>query len=263
MLIDVHAHYDDRRYDADRDETITAALRSGVDAIINSGSSIKSSKASVELAEKYDCVYASVGIHPHAAETAPENTLDVLAGLLKNKKAVAVGEIGLDFHYDFSARESQRRWFEKQMAFAAEIRYPVVIHDREAHAECLDMAKRYKGVLKGVFHCYAGSPEMAGELAGLGYMMSFGGVATFKNAKDCRETIKALPLEYILLETDCPYLAPHPYRGRRNDSGYLPLIAQSIAGLKNITAEEVVAKTGENAARCFGIPPGVRANAQI
>lgn len=254
MLIDIHAHYDNARYDGDRDETIEAVKMGGVDVVINSGSSIKSSKASVELAEKYDFIYASVGVHPHETANTPEDTLDILANLTKNKKALAVGEIGLDFHYDFSDRNSQRHWFEKQMDFAAGLKYPVVIHDREAHAECLDMARRYKGILKGVFHCYAGDPEMAGELTELGYMMSFGGIATFKNAKTCHEVIKALPLEYILLETDCPYLAPHPYRGRRNDSGYLPLIAQSIAGLKNITTEEVISKTGENAARCFGIP---------
>ncbi|MCL1794907.1 MAG: TatD family hydrolase [Oscillospiraceae bacterium] len=253
MLIDVHAHYDDARYDGDRNETIEAVGQTGVERVINSGADIGSSKASIELAKKYDFVYASVGIHPHGAAKAPENALDILADLLKHEKALAIGEIGLDFHYDFSDRESQMHWFEKQMEFAAETKYPVVIHDREAHGECLEMARRYKGAVKGVFHCYSGDLDMARELLELGYMASFGGIATFSGAKSCREAVKELPLECILLETDCPYLAPHPYRGRRNDSGYLPLIAKAVAELKNIGTEEVISKTGENAMRCFNM----------
>ena len=253
MLIDVHAHYENARYDKDRDETIEAVRRSGVERIINSGASVKSSKASLELAEKYDFVYATAGIHPHEAKNAPFDAIDILAGLLKHEKALAIGEIGLDFHYDFSNRESQRHWFAKQMDFAAEAKYPVVIHDREAHRECLEMAQRYAGAVKGIFHCYTGSLEMALELAKLGYMMSFGGMVTFAGAADCREVVSGLPLEYMLLETDCPYLAPHPHRGKRNDSGYLPLIAGAIAELKHIDIEEVISKTGENAKHCFGM----------
>jgi len=251
MLIDVHAHYDDKRYNDDRDIIINAVKQSGVDRIINCGANIKSSKISVELAEKYDFVYANVGVHPHDSERTPENTIDILSGLLKNKKVLAVGEIGLDFFRNFSSKESQRLWFKKQMDFAADINYPVVIHDRDAHAECLETAKKYKGRVKGLFHCYAGSVEMARELIKLDYMMSFGGVATFTNAKTCVEVIKEIPLDYILLETDCPYLTPHPCRGERNDSSYLPLIAQKIAQIKNITAEAVISKTGDNAKKCF------------
>ena len=253
MLIDVHAHYDDKRFDADRHETIVAVKQSGVDIIINSGANIKSSRSSAALADKYDFIYATAGVHPHDAERTPADTLDILAGLLKNKKVVAVGEIGLDFFRNFSGKDAQRAWFRKQMDFAAEMKYPAVIHDRDAHAECLAMAKEYEGRVKGVFHCYAGSAEMARELVRLGYMMSFGGVVTFENARVCREVIKALPLEYILLETDCPYLTPHPYRGRRNDSSNLPLTAQKIAEIKNVAIEEVISKTGENAVRCFNI----------
>ena len=251
MLIDVHAHYDDKRFNGDREKVINSVRQSGVDIIINSGSSIKSSETSVELADKYDFIYATVGVHPHDTERTPDNTLGILADLLKNKKVVAVGEIGLDFFRDFSDRDSQRLWFKKQMDFAADIKYPVVIHDRDAHGECLDTAKKYKGVVKGVFHCFAGSAEMARELVKLDYMMSFGGVATFANARTCHEVLKDLPLDCILLETDCPYLTPHPYRGERNDSSYLPLIAQKIAEIKNITSEEVISRTGENAERCF------------
>ncbi|MCL2159766.1 MAG: TatD family hydrolase, partial [Oscillospiraceae bacterium] len=178
---------------------------------------------------------------------------EILAELLKEKKVLAIGEIGLDFYRDLSDRDSQRHWFKKQMDFAADTKYPVVIHDREAHGECLDMAKAYRGAVKGVFHCYSGSLEMALELIKIGYMMSFGGVVTFSNAKNCQKVICGLPLEHILLETDCPYLAPHPHRGKRNDSGYLPLIAQSIAELKNIGPEELMERTGENAARCFNM----------
>ena len=251
MLIDVHAHYDDKRYNDDRDEVINKVKQSGIDRIINSGSSIRSSKTSAELAKKYDFIYATVGVHPHETDRTPDNTLDILADLLKNKKVLAVGEIGLDFFHDFSDRNSQRLWFKKQMDVAAEVKYPAVIHDRDAHGECLEMAKRYKGIVKGIFHCFAGSVEMAKELVKLDYMMSFGGVVTFANAKTCREVIKEIPIDYILLETDCPYLAPHPHRGQRNDSGYLPLIAEKIAEIKDIATEEVITKTGENARRCF------------
>ena len=253
MLTDVHAHYDDKKFDADRHEVITSVKESGVGRIVNSGANIRSSRASAALAARYDFMYATIGVHPHDAERTPADTLDILAGLLKNKKVVAVGEIGLDFFRNFSNKDSQRLWFRKQMDFAAETGYPAVIHDRDAHGECLEMAREYKGKVKGVFHCYAGSVEMARELVKLGYMMSFGGVATFENARVCREVIGALPLEYILLETDCPYLAPHPYRGERNDSRYLPLIARKIAEIKNVSEDAVIEKTGENAARCFNI----------
>ena len=194
MLIDVHAHYDDRKYDGDRDEIIKKVRQGGVNRIINSGADIKSSKASVELTEKYDFIYASVGVHPHDTERTPGNTLDILENLLKNKKVVAVGEIGLDFFKNFSDKETQRYWFARQMDFAADMLYPVVIHDRDAHGECLETAKKYKGMVKGIFHNYSGSVEMAQELMKLGYMMSFGGVATFTNAKTCKEVLKELPL---------------------------------------------------------------------
>ena len=253
MLIDVHAHYDDKKYDEDRDEVIKSVMAGGVGRIINSGADIKSSKESVELAKKYDFIYANVGVHPNDTACTPENTLDILADLIKHKKVLAIGEIGFDFYHNFSDMDSQGYWFKKQMDFAADTKYPVVIHDREAHSECLDMAKRYKGTVKGIFHHYSGSLEMAHELVKLGYMMSFGGVVTFANAKTYREVICELPLEYILLETDCPYLAPHPYRGKRNDSGYLPIIAQSIAELKNIALEELISQTWENAERCFNM----------
>lgn len=253
MLIDVHAHYDDKRYNGERDEVISDVKKSGVDIVINSGSSIKTSRTSSELSMKYDFIYASVGVHPHESERTPDNTLDILEDLLKNKKVVAVGEIGLDFYHNFSDINSQRKWFKKQMDFAAEVKYPVVIHDRDAHGETLEMVKKYKDIVNGVFHCYAGSVEMARELVKLGYMMSFGGVCTFPNAKTCREVIREIPADYILLETDCPYLAPHPHRGKRNDSRYLRLIAAQVAEIKNMPEDELILKTGGNALRCFNI----------
>ena len=253
MLIDVHAHYDDKRFNDDRDEVIKMVKESGVDRVINCGSSIKSSRTSVDLAKKYDFIYAAVGVHPHDTARTPENTLDILYDLLKNKKVLAVGEIGLDFFRDFSDRDSQRWWFKQQMDFVADVQYPVVIHDRDAHKECLDMVKKYKGMVKGIFHCFAGSVEMARELIKLDYMMSFGGVVTFTNAKLCQEVVREIPIDYILLETDCPYLTPHPHRSERNDSSYLPLIAEKIAEIKNMTVEDVIYKTGENAKRCFNI----------
>ncbi|MCL2774533.1 MAG: TatD family hydrolase [Oscillospiraceae bacterium] len=253
MLIDVHAHYDDKRYDGDRDEVIQEVKKSGVDIVINSGSSIKSSKTSSDLAKKYDFIYASVGVHPHETEKTPDDTLDILADLLTNKKVAAIGEIGLDFFHDFSNRDSQRRWFKKQMDFAADVKYPVVIHDRDAHGESLETVKKYGDKVKGVFHCYAGSVEMAKELINLGYMMSFGGVCTFANAKTCRDVLKEIPAEYILLETDCPYLAPEPRRGERNDSRNLHIIAAKIAEIKNMPVEQLILKTGENARNCFNL----------
>lgn len=253
MLIDVHAHYDDKQYNDDREEIINKAKKSGVDIIINSGSNIKSSQRSSELSQKYDFIYATVGVHPHDTERTPENTIDILNGLLENPKIVAIGEIGLDYFRDFSQKESQKYWFKKQMDFIADVKYPVVIHSRDAHGDCLEMVKRYKDKVKGIFHCYAGSVEMAQELIKLGYMFSFGGVVTFTNAKSCHEVIRNIPIEYILLETDCPYLAPHPHRGERNDSSYMHLIARRIAELKNISIDEVAQKTSENAKRCFKI----------
>ena len=253
MLIDVHAHYDDRQYADDRDDVIDRVKKSGVDIIINSGSNVRSSQRSVELAAKYDFIYATVGVHPHDTERTPEDTISILNDLLQNPKVVAVGEIGLDYYRNLSDKESQKYWFKKQMDFAADVKYPVVIHDREAHGDCLEMAKRYKDKVSGIFHCYSGSLETAKELMKLGYMFSFGGVVTFANAKSCHEVVGNIPLEYIMLETDCPYLAPHPHRGKRNDSGYLILTAQRIAELKNISVDEVIRKTGENAERCFGL----------
>lgn len=252
MLIDTHAHYDDKQFNDDRDEVIAAVKKSGVDLIINSGASLQTSKNSVALTQKYDFIYATVGVHPHDSERTPENTIEVLAGLLENKKVVAIGEIGLDFYYDFSNRDAQRYWFKKQMDFAADVKYPVVIHDRDAHGESLEMVKRYK-LKDGVFHCFSGSVEMARELVKLGYMMSFGGVATFKNVKTCIEVLKVVPVEHILLETDCPYLAPHPNRGKRNDSRNLKIIAEKIAEIKSMDVQELINKTGENAVRCFGL----------
>lgn len=252
MLIDVHAHYDDRRYDEDREETL-GRVKESVDIVINSGSNISSSKRSVELANKYNFIYASVGVHPHDTEKTPENTIEILDDLLKNPKVVAVGEIGFDYYHNFSDREAQKYWFKKQMDFAADVKYPVVVHDRDAHGDCLEMVKRYKDKVRGIFHCYAGSAEMSKELIKLGYMFSFGGVVTFANARSCHEVVRSIPIEYIMLETDCPYLAPHPHRGKRNDSGYINLVAQKIAELKNMPADEVIRKTGENAKNFFSL----------
>ena len=253
MITDTHAHYDDKQYNGDREEMIAKLKKSGVETVINSGSNVRSSQKSSELAKKYDFIYATVGVHPHDAERTPEDTVDILDGLLKNPKVVAIGEIGLDYYRNFSKKESQKYWFKKQMDFAVDVKYPVVIHDRDAHGDCLDMVKRYKDKINGVFHCYAGSVEMSKELMKLGYMFSFGGVVTFANAKTCHEVVRSLPIEYILLETDCPYLTPHPHRGERNDSSYLYLVAQRIAELKNISVDEVIRKTSENAKRCFGL----------
>jgi TatD DNase family protein len=197
-------------------------------------------------------MYAAVGVHPHEAGTTPTDTLERLRELLTHPKVVAVGEIGLDYYYDNTVRPVQRDWFIKQMELARDTGYPVVIHDRDAHAEVFDILKAFPGV-KGIIHCYSGSVEMARELLKLGYYISFGGVVTFKNAKKCHEVVKEIPLPRLLVETDAPYLAPAPHRGERNESSYLPYIVDAIAAIKGIGGEEIVRHTARNARELFKI----------
>ena len=254
-IIDTHAHYDDRRFDDTRDEIIAGVFSTGyIKNIINAGCDIESSKASLALAKKYPQFYATCGIHPHESGkcTDKERVLFELESLLREEKCVALGEIGLDYHYDFSDRESQKKWFEYQMQMAKRLDMPVVIHDREAHGDCMDMVRKYPEV-RGEFHSYSGSAEMAKELVKRGWYLSFSGVITFKNASKVLEAMKAVPLDRIMIETDAPYLAPVPMRGKDNTSAYMKYTAEAGAKVFGITTEEFCKITTENAERFFGI----------
>jgi len=252
MFFDTHAHYCDKRFNEDRDELLGSMLESGVSLILNAGSSLRSSRQSIELANKYSFVYASVGVHPHDAKSMNDNTIYELQELLSDLKAVAVGEIGLDYHYDFSPRDVQKARFREQLELARSLELPVIVHERESLQDTLDMLREYSD-LNGVLHCFSGSWETAKIVLDLGWHLSFGGVITFKNARRALEVIEKMPLDRIMLETDCPYLAPEPMRGRRNSSLNLKYIAEKIAEVRRITLEEVAVATTENGKRFFGI----------
>ena len=255
MFFDTHAHYDDGRFDADREELLAALPAKGVGCIVNCGSDAPSSRVSLDLAQRFTHVYAAAGIHPEAAgEYGPED-LAAVEAMLGEEKVVAVGEIGLDYYYaDAAPRETQLELLRIQLRLALEKDLPVVIHDREAHADSLMAVKELPG-LRGVFHCYSGSVEMAQELVKLGWYFSFGGAVTFKNARKAPEVIAALPAERLMLETDCPYLAPVPLRGKRCDSSLLPYTAAAVAAFRGVTAEEIELLTWENACTFFGVRP--------
>lgn len=253
-MFDSHAHYDDAAFDADR-HTLLSAMPTeyGVSGIINAGCDIASSMWSIRMAEEYPHVFAAVGIHPQNAAEVSDGWLDELKRLIAHKKAVAIGEIGLDFHYDTPGREVQHRVFDAQMQLAAETGMPVVIHDRDAHADCIKTVLAYPGVT-GAFHCFSGSVETARLLIKNGWYISVGGVITFKNSRQLPAVVKDVPLCRLLTETDAPYLSPVPYRGQRNDSSLIRFTLEKIAEIKGITAEEAEKTTVENAKRLFRIP---------
>ncbi|MCX8130786.1 MAG: TatD family hydrolase [Clostridia bacterium] len=252
MLFDSHAHYDDERFSQDRYEIINRVFESGVSYILNASSNIASAVESISLAQEFEHVYAAVGIHPHNAGEINDNTLVTLADFSSNPKVVAIGEIGLDYYYDTAPREIQKHWFAKQIDMAKNLNLPVIVHDRDAHEDTVDIvvSENAKAV-GGVFHCYSGSVEMAKVLLDNNFYISVGGAVTFKNARKAVEVVRYIPLEMLLIETDCPYMTPEPYRGRRNDSGYLKLVAEKVAEIKGISYEEVANTTTENAKRLF------------
>ena len=253
MLFDTHAHYTDEAFDADRDAVIRAVHDSGVGLVMNSSSDEKSSREAVALAEKYDFIYASVGWHPEDAAGFSERSLDLIREWVRHPKVRAIGEIGLDYHYEDAApRELQKEVLERQLQLALELKMPVVIHDREAHGDCMALVRSYPE-LTGAFHCFSGSAEMAKELLDRGWYLGFTGVITFKNARKALEMLEMCPLDRILIETDCPYMAPVPHRGERNDSRLLPFMAAKVAELKGLTPDEAAHVTTENGKRFFGI----------
>ena len=252
MYFDTHAHYTDEDFDVDRDETIKAVYESGVELIMNASSDFESSVKAIELSEKYPFVYATVGWHPHDAKTYSAESADYIRKWCQLPKVRAIGEIGLDFYYDLSERDVQREVFIRQMELARELNMPVVIHDRDAHAECMEIIKKFPDV-KGAFHCYSGSAEMAIEILNMGWYLGFTGAITFKNARKALEVIEICPDDRILIETDCPYLAPVPFRGKRNDSRNLQYMAQVVADIKGISVEMAANMTNQNGRRFFGI----------
>lgn len=249
MIFDSHAHYDDKAFDEDRDSLLTRLFNDNVCGIINVGCDMKTSKTSVELSHKYPLIWAAVGVHPHDASNVPHKYLDLLSTYLNENKTVAIGEIGLDYHYDFSSREAQKKVFEEQLRLSKKLNIPVIIHDREAHGDTLELLKKYQPC--GVVHCFSGSTEMAEEITKLGMYIGLGGAVTFKNAKNPVLVAKNVPLERILLETDCPYMTPVPYRGTRCDSSMIKYTAEKIAKERNIQPESLFEAVKENTLRLF------------
>lgn len=254
MLIDSHAHLDDERFDKDRDDIIKSLYESYVELVINPGADLNSSIKAVALAEKYDNIYAAVGVHPHSASEMDQSTMDILRSFAAREKVVAIGEIGLDYYYDNSPRDVQRRWFREQLRLAKEVDLPVIIHSRDAAGDTMEILKEEQdGRLTGVLHCYSGSVEMAEEYIKLGFYISLAGPVTFKNAKVPKEVAKAVPLDKLLIETDSPYMTPEPYRGKRNEPKYVRYVAETLAELRGISLEELAEKTSENAKKLFKI----------
>lgn len=252
-IFDSHAHYDSNQFKADRDELLGKKLpESGVCTVMNMGSDMDGCYDTVKLTEQYDYIYGAVGIHPECARVLPENWLDIISEMLKKEKILAVGEIGLDYYWlDDCPKDRQKEVFAAQLELANSLSMPVIVHDRDAHADVLEFLKKYKP--KGVVHCFSGSVETAREVVKLGMYIGLGGAVTFKNARHSVEVAADMPLDRLLLETDAPYMAPVPYRGKRNDSSLIPYVAQRIAEIRNDTAEHILEATAQNAERLFGI----------
>jgi len=255
MFFDSHAHYDDRSFDKDRHDLLSKMPENNVDYIVNAAANIRSSNEGIHLADQYPFIYSAVGVHPHNVEELNNNdegreVLHLLEDMSKHPKVVAIGEIGLDYYYEHSPREIQRLWFARQMELAKELDLPIIVHSRDAAKETFDMIKA-SGLNKGVIHCYSGSSQMAKDYIDMGFYIGIGGTVTFKNARKAVEVVRDIPLDSILIETDCPYLTPVPHRGKRNDSTYLSHIASKIAEIKNMPLEEVAKVTKDNGKKLF------------
>jgi TatD DNase family protein len=254
MLFDTHAHLDDSRFDEDRKDIIEQCKADGVELILNAACDMRTSFSSIALAKEYDFIYASVGVHPHDAKSMDSKTIDMLRDLSVNPKVKAIGEIGLDYHYDFSPRDVQKQRFMEQIDLAKQLKLPIIVHDRESHGDIMEIFKKMdvKG-MGGVLHSFSGSVEMARECLKLGFHLSISGPITFKNNVKTVEVVREIPLDMLLIETDSPYLTPVPYRGQRNYPGYVRYVAEKVADIKGITFEEVAQKTLENGKRLFDI----------
>lgn len=254
MIVDTHGHYDDKRFDKDRTALLNGLKSNGVEIVINSGADFDGCKDTLQMTKEYPFVYGTLGIHPNDAHTMTEEIFNWICEHAENEKIVAIGEMGLDYYYDEPQREIQKKWFLRQLLLAKEFQMPVIIHSREAAEDTLKILKE-EGIGKygGSIHCFSYSKEIAIELIKAGFHIGVGGIVTFKNSRKLKETVEAIPLESILLETDCPYLSPDPFRGERNDSSRLIYVAEEIAKIKGIETKEVIETTSRNAKELFGI----------
>ena len=250
-IFDSHAHYDDEQFDSDRSELLASLESKGVSGVVFCGVNIETSKFSVGTAHKYDYIYSAVGFHPLNLSDYKEGDLRVLKELCKDEKVVAVGEIGLDYHYEKETRSEQLELVEKQIILANELSLPIIFHDRESHEDTLNLLKKHRP--KGVVHCFSGSVEMAKEIIKLGMYIGLGGAVTFKNAVKPVEVAKYVPDSRLLIETDCPYMTPVPFRGKRNDSSLIPYTAQKLAEVRGVSPQEILDLTAKNAKTLFNI----------
>ena len=252
MIFDSHAHYDDPAFDEDREELLSSMKENGVACIVNAGTRIEHLMDTIRLTEKYSFIYGALGVHPDELDDIDEEKLQWMKSLCSHEKIVAVGEIGLDYHWNTFPREVQKKWFERQLELAKEVDLPVIIHSRDAAQDTFDIIKKkHAGTTGGVIHCYSGSAQMAKEYVKLGYYIGVGGVVTFKTGRVLKEVVQTIPLEHILIETDCPYLSPVPNRGKRNSSLNLPYVVEEVARLKGISVEEAEEVTFENAKKMY------------
>ena len=244
MLFDSHAHYDDKAFEQDRDELLSSLSAHNVGYVVNVGASLRGARESMSLASRFSNVYAAAGIHPDEVGCMNDAVMEELRSMCRLEKTVAVGEIGLDYHWNVEEKEVQKKWFLEQLRLSKEVDLPINVHSRDAAQDTFDLIKaEHAGSTGGIIHCFSGSPEMAREYLRMGYLIGIGGVVTFKNGKTLKQVVKETPIEYLVTETDCPYLAPEPFRGKRNDSSYLKYVVKTIAELKEVpveTAEEIL-----------------------
>ncbi len=254
MIFETHAHFDDEAFDEDRAELLSSMQENGIGTIVNATASKRTVEMSLELTKKYPFIYTTIGVHPSDCAEMDDDELRWLEDMCSNEKAVAVGEIGLDYHYDEPSKDIQKKWFEAQIEMARRVKLPIIVHSRDAAKDTMDIMKALKTEeIGGDIHCFSYSVEVAREYLNMGFYIGVGGVITFKNGRKLREVVEYAPIEQIVLETDSPYLSPEPYRGKRNSSLNLPLVAAKIAEIKGITAEEVIAITEENARKLYNL----------
>lgn len=250
-IFDTHSHYDDMKFNPDREMVLDTLQSQGVSLVVSCGCDIDTTQFNFDLSQKYDYIYFAAGFHPENLDGANLDDLKIIEKFAKSRKCVAIGEIGLDYHWMNSSKQEQKDFFEAQLELANKLDMPVIVHDREAHGDTLDILKQYKP--KGVLHCFSGSKEMAKEIIKMGMYIGLNGVVTFSNARKSLEVVKEIPLERLVLETDCPYLAPVPMRGKRNDSSYIPYTAEKIAQVLNIDTQELINITNTNGKRLFAL----------
>lgn len=250
-IFDTHSHYDDEKFNPDREMLLSTLQSQGVSDVVSCGCDIETTQFNFDLAQTYDFMYFAAGFHPECLEGASLKDLELIKTFAQNKKCVAIGEIGLDYHWMSSTKEVQKEFFTAQIELAADLDLPVIVHDREAHGDTLDILKATKP--KGVVHCFSGSTEMAREIIKLGMYIGMNGVITFNNARKSLEVVKEIPLDRLVLETDCPYLAPVPHRGKRNDSSLIPFVAEKIAALLEMDVQELLNITNENAKKLYNL----------